>query len=51
MLQASHDLLSTRKVVLNCRESMLTNNIIVVLMRLLLRKIQHESWNLLNNPR
>ena len=30
MLQASCDLLSARKVVLNCRESMLRNNIIMV---------------------
>jgi len=30
---------------------MLRNNIIVVFMRLLLCKIQHESWNVLNNPR
>jgi len=29
--QATRDLLSARKVVLNCRESMLRNNIIVVL--------------------
>ena len=39
MLQASHDLLSAGNTVLNCTETMLRNNIIVVFMHLLLCKI------------
>jgi len=39
MLQASRDLLSVGNTALNCTETMLRNDIIVVFMRLLLRKI------------
>jgi len=43
MLQASHDLLCAGNVALNCMETMLRNNVIVIFMHLLLCKIQQES--------
>ena len=39
MLQASRDLLKAGNIALNCTETMLRSNIIVVFMRLLMRKI------------